>query len=348
MNTNHEVAEMLEVQTTTGLLAAVAKKIRKPKIAVPSSSDPIVELRTLVRQHYALTKTATANINMGRDKKNRETGETIACRLPVDAMVEVQGLSKILSKKASGLESAMLRELKKIPIYTLFLRHVFGVGPIVAAYLVSEIDIHRATKPSNLRRFCGLAVIDGRLEGRTGAPKSQGGTGTFNGTLRTRIFQAFGAMWKNAAKRSVAAPFGVSTKYLDIWRNYMSRIEHSERVQDRGLDKTGKWTGKILNGRDKVVSARGFAFSTGWHKAADVLIEDLYIVWRAIEGLPVWPSYYAAKLGYAHGGKIAVNAPVSLTVDEALALVGEVGSYPLRAPATDADLVLDDEQEAAE
>jgi hypothetical protein len=66
----------------------------------------------------------------------------------------------------------------------------------------------------------------------------------------------------------------------------------------------------------------GHAHSYGWHKAADILIEDLYIVWRTLAGMPVWPSYYAAKLGYEHGGKISVNAPKMLSLDEAKALVG--------------------------
>lgn len=48
-----------------------------------------------------------------------------------------------------------------------------------------------------------------------------------------------------------------------------------------------------------------------------------HIVWRTLEGLEVWPSYYAAKLGYEHGGKISVNAPRKLTVEEAIALVGD-------------------------
>lgn len=343
MNTNNQVTEMLEVQTGHGALAKTAKRLRRAKVATPSCEDPREELRHLVRQHVALTKVATANMNMGRDKTDRTTGDVIKCRLPADAMIEVQGLAKILTKKANGLESAMLRELRKIPIYTLFLKHVFGVGPIVAAYLVSEIDIQRATKPSNLRRFCGLAVINGRLEGSIA-----GQVNRFSKEMRKRIFQALCAMWKNAAKKSAAAPYGVTTKYLDVWRGYQQRIEHSDRVFDRGVDATGTWTGKLVNGQGKTVSARGFARSTGWHKAADVLVEDLYTMWRAIEGLPVWPSYYAAKLGYEHGGKISVNAPRMLSVEEAQAVVGVVGAVPLAQPLIVADVddtELDDESD---
>src|SRR6185312_12045486 len=195
--------------------------------------------------------------------------------LPEDVQAAFKELSKnVAKKKAKTLESAMLSELKKIPVYKLFLSKVYGLGPVVSAYLISEIDIHRAVKPSALRRFCGLAVINGRLERRTKGTKS-----AYSSEMRVRLYQAFGSMWKNAAKLKK------TTKYLDIW------INAKHRKMQLAVD------GKINNGV-REVSAKGYAHSYGWHKAADILIEDLYTVWRAIEGLEVWPSYYAAKLGY--------------------------------------------------
>jgi len=312
----NEVIDTLPRPPVQGALGKVA---RRRKRHVPSTSDPRAELQLLTKQHKAWTRKAVAIEAMASDRLNHETGETIKCDLPEDVREQMMAVSRGLAREAKSLETAMTRSLREIPIYDRFLRHVFGFGPVVCAYLVSEVDIRKAEKPSNLRRFCGLAVIDGRLERPTPGQKNG-----FSKEMRTRLYQAFSAMWKNAAKGD-----GCTTKYLDVWRNTIHRLEHSERVLDRGLDRDGKWTGRIVNGQGRKVSARGFAFSTGWHKAADVLLEDLYIVWRALEGLPVWPSYYAAKLGYEHGGKISVNAPRLLSVDEALAIVGEMGKRPV-------------------
>lgn len=295
---------------------------RKKGVPVPSDVDPRIELKRLVQQHKAWTRKAVAIQLMSSDRENRETKEIIPCDVPVDVRASMTAVSEALKREATRLESSMTRTLRGIPIYQRFLKNVFGCGPVVAAYLVADIDITKAEKISNLRRYCGLAVIDGHLERRSGAPKAIGGTGTFNAEVRTRLYQMFSAMWKNAAK------CGKTSKYMDVWRNYVHRIEHSERVINRGVDSAGKWTGKIVTGAGNTVSARGFAHSGGWHKAADVFIEDLYIVWRAIEGLPVWPSYYTAKLtaGYEHGGAVAkVIGPRMLTIDEALAVVGDPG-----------------------
>ena len=45
-----------------------------------------------------------------------------------------------------------------------------------------------------------------------------------------------------------------------------------------------------------------------------------------------WPDWYAAKLGYMHGGKIAVREPKMMTYDEAVAAVGDVGWRALPEP----------------
>ena len=58
------------------------KKKRPPYI--PSSDDPLVELRRLQREHRAITKRATGIANSAADRKNRTTGEVIPNDLPDD------------------------------------------------------------------------------------------------------------------------------------------------------------------------------------------------------------------------------------------------------------------------
>lgn len=306
---------------STKVIERAAKRAKSAADSTPSTEDARAELVRLVREHAACTKQAVSLHHQRSDRKSRETGDTIKCRLPETSRAALAVAEDAVKEDASKLEALMLRQLKRIPIFTHFLLKVYGCGPVVAAYLCADIDIHKATKPSNLRRFCGMAVIDGRLERRTAGVKS-----AYNANLRTRLFQMFSAMAKNAARKFTDRPIGTTSKYLDVWQGVKHRVLSSARVVD----------GRLLNGAGRSVSARGFAHSTGWHHAADVFLEDLYIVWRALECLPVWPSYYAAKLGYEHGGKICVNAPKTLTVDEALALVGDVGGRAATAPPPDA------------
>jgi hypothetical protein len=299
------------------------KKLRGKKSHV-AVHEPYEELRKLVLQHKALIHTSKAANQMTKDRTVRrdtpfaKKGDILKCRLPDDARQELETVAKNMKMRAASLARAMKSVLKEIPIYRLFLKNVFGLksGAVIAAYIVSEIDIRdrpdgRSLKPSMLRRFCGLAVIDGRLERKKAGQKNR-----YNAEMRMRLFQFCSSMWKNAAKVSEDRPYGTTSKYLEIWKNYKHRMQRSERydVATNMLLEFGK--------EDKVrKGARAVIHATGWHKAADVFIEDLYIVWRAIEGLPVWPDYHAAKLGYSHGGRICVNAPRMISVAEALQLV---------------------------
>lgn len=337
--TSEQVSSALNVETAKGAAGKIGRKLRVKKPPVPSQDEPRAELRRLVKEHKNFTRKATAIRSMASDKKNRETGEKIPCTLPKDRIAEVNAVAAAISADAKRLESAMLVELRKEPIYTDWLANVYGIGPVVAAYLVSEINVGdyndpvtgelRSRKPSQVKRFCGLAVIDGKLERPKAREKNH-----YSKEMRTRIYQAMSAMYKNAAwftvcsqhedekpkaqaKKEVKAafreatanclacqatsrPFGKTSKYLTLWADTVHREASAER---KGGFKKGMW------------------------KAASLLIEDLYIVWRALLGLPVWPSYYAAMLGYEHGGKISVNAPKLITFEEAVALVGDVGGH---------------------
>jgi hypothetical protein len=297
-------------------LKSVEKKLKPKTPDVPHHDDPRDELKRLVKLHNTHIKSSVALHHMGSDRTLHETGEVIPCLLPMDGIGgrnELLQMSENQKKAATKLESAMTRELKKLPVYNLFLKNVYGVGPVVAAYLCATINIRRAEKPSQLQRYCGLAVIDGHFERRSGGPKYDPkgnlteATGTFNQELRTRIFQAFSSMWRTKGTGS--------SKYIDIWEN--TRARDLLKANDKGK----------IESNGKEVSAKGHAFQKGWHVAAQLFAYDLYLVWRAIEGLPSWTTWYDWARGYEHGrGPLPrENAPRMLTVEQALEIVGYVG-----------------------
>lgn len=320
-----------EVRKILGIPVKV-KGVKVPRPKYVPWEEPIAELKELVLQHKALVRSAQSLRGQNSDRtslfekvgRNGEIlmrkGDVIPCRIPGDVAEAGLRLADFYQDRAKLLESMMSKNLRSIPVYTEFLDKVFGCGPVVAAYLITNIDFERAVKPSNLRRFCGMAVIDGKLERRT-----KGAKNAYNSELRMRLYQMFGAMWKNAAKVSVDAPAGKTCKYLTIWTDYKHRMAHSARVVE----------GKIVNGAGKTVSAKGFAHSTGWHKACDVFLEDLYIVGRTLAGLEVWPTYQTAKLGYGHGAKVSDGSPRLYTLEEALGIVGNVGGVPRSVPIED-------------
>lgn len=68
------------------------------------------------------------------------------------------------------LEKDLKVILQDFPIYTQFMEQIEGIGPAIAAIIISEIDIHKATYASSLHMYCGVDVVvdqDGFGEGRS-------------------------------------------------------------------------------------------------------------------------------------------------------------------------------------
>lgn len=347
MTTTIETTETTVTQQPKARRKRSLKAVTPKEPLVPTAESPKEHLRDLVRQHQAASKLKVATTLRITDRKMAD-GTVQKSLLPDDLIADIKrkrapgdqrepGILTIIQESLDGLERKMTAALKEVPIYKHFLKDVFGVGPVAASYLIAYVDIHRATKVSQLHRYCGMAVIDGRLERMTSKEVRK-----YNSALRVKLFSAFAAMWKNGARYTVcthhaelrpkssaksavkaefrrvtaacpdcqktANPYGQTCKYLDIWRG-----------KKHGYESTGRKGGH----------------KAGWHVAARVLLEDMYTVWRTLEGLDVWPSYYAAVRGHIHGGKVCVNRAEMLTLDEALALVGDVGGRPATAPVLD-------------
>jgi hypothetical protein len=316
---NTTIQSALDIHEEPKALAKVRRKA-KPKAAPPA--DPLAELRHLVNQHAAMTKAKVSLGHMSRDRKNHVTGEKIECRLPDVARAELDLVAKTFAKQTLVIVSGMKKALKTIPIWEHFLGPVLGCGPVTAAYIITKLSMGGVERKSSaIRKYCGMAVIDGRADRHR-----KGETGSFSTVMRTQLYlMAMQGMRMAAGKTS-------TSKYLNIWRDAKHRKLNSEQVVD----------GKI-NG----APANAYADAYGRRKMLDVFLEDLYIIWRTLDGLPVWPSYYAAKLGYEHGGKISVNAPKMLTLEEAKEIVGFVGAIPVERPLDLGEGADCEEEEAA-
>lgn len=367
-------------------LRALTKRAAPPV----EHDDPFDELRRLVKQHITTSRTAVGIGHMHRDRTNLETKETIPCRLPQAVRDDLKETEKRVRAGDAQLQSAMARQLGQIPIYTKWLRGVFGCGPVLAGMLLAEIRIDikerlgtGSTKPSAIACFCGVAPSKntGKQMRRTKGEKN-----AYHAGLKSAIFVGMGAMWKNAAKFTVCAehaeikaatpkaerktakwrdafreatlpcaacnkterPFGVTTKYLDVWRDAKFSLLSSPDFD--AVANTIVRTNVVTGERELRKGARGWIHKACMWKAAGVFLEDLYVAWRAIDGLPVWPDLYDMRRGFRHGGvKLLGSGPQSMTFEEAVDLIGDVGPRSLRTPvaAIEAADDIDEEDDEA-
>jgi len=191
------------------------------------------------------------------------------------------------------IEKRILKLLKNFPIYTGFLSEVKGVGPIVAGWIVSEIDIEKATTVSKIWQYAGLNPgfvqgikrkdTDGEVEFiRTETPvkgdrRTPGFVSPFNGRLRTVLcgILADGFIKANSPYRLL---------YYDP---YKERLTHETR---------------LINGEDMAWcdSKPARRHNAAKRYMIKMFLRDLYAVWRQLEGLPVRPPYSEEYLNKKH------------------------------------------------
>lgn len=175
--------------------------------------------------------------------------------------------------------------LKDYPIYNNFLAGTTGVGPAMAGVIISEIDITKAEYPSSIHKYAGLDVAkDGQGRSRRkehledseyvdadGVVQTKKGI-TFNPFLKTKLVGVLGSSFIKQSPDKC--------KYRKVYDDYKHRLENMDAHKEK---------------------SKGHRHNMAVRYMIKIFLIDLYNEWRALEGLPVAPTYTEAKLGKVHG-----------------------------------------------
>ena len=142
---------------------------------------------------------------------------------------------------------------------------VKGIGDTLAAMIVAMVDIEKADHVSNLWRYAGFAVgEDGKRERPTKGEKLH-----YNARLKTTLYNAGVSMIR------------CGSPYTEVY--YAAKEYYATKVDDKGKP----WTKAHID-----AAAR--------RKMIKVFLQNLWLVWRTISGLPVTEPYVQDKLGHNH------------------------------------------------
>jgi len=199
------------------------------------------------------------------------------------------------------LKKRIAREVAPHPFYNYWLESVTGVGPILGAQIISciqgqlhtpecivkraayyakktkvqrgvkrarrytcecpEVDIERFPTISSLRKYAGLAPVDGKI------PRPRAGERVTWSPLLKKV------LWK------------VGDSFVKKRKSYYRGIydEYKKYYVERD---TGKISLKQIDNRARL-------------KAKQRFIDDLWVKWRTMKGLPVTKPYAFAVLGHS-------------------------------------------------
>jgi len=179
------------------------------------------------------------------------------------------------------------KSLDEFSVWTKYLKKVKGIGPALAAIIISEIDIAKAKYPSSLWKYAGLDTVnteDGRNVGRSRKKESlvkkvyvnkegkeaERDSITFNPFLKTKLIGVAGSSFLRVGGKGI---------YAKIYNDYKNRLTH--RPDCAGLSKLH------IHNRSIRYMIKQF-------------LVDLHREWRRLEGFPPSVPYSEGKLGYNH------------------------------------------------
>jgi len=180
-----------------------------------------------------------------------------------------------LTDQEKGLFRDMKKEIERVDIWREFFADVKGVGPAMAGVMISEFDPHKGKYVSSFWAYAGLDVAeDGRARSRReghlreieyedadGNTKTRKGL-TFNPFLHDKLLGVLGPCLLRA-----------NGQYKEVYDNYKHRIESDGKGE-----------------------SDGHRHRMAIRYMVKMLVKDLYIAWRPLEGLPVHDPYAEAKL----------------------------------------------------
>lgn len=195
----------------------------------------------------------------------------------------------------------MTKTLEKIPIYNEFLKPEHGVGPALAAVLITYFDPNKARHISGFWKYAGLDVAeDGLARSRRKEHLIDREYTTREGKKATRLSTTYNPWLRMKLLGGLAPSFLRSASpRRKLYDDYRHRImTDPARIKITVTEWKKKYAAEE-NVRNLWPPAR-------IHRAAmrymvKQFLADFWLAWRKLEGLPVTPTYHEARRGYGHG-----------------------------------------------
>ena len=198
--------------------------------------------------------------------------------------------------------------LEEIPIYNAYLKDVVGVGPAMAGVLISYLDPHKARHASSFNKYAGLDVDKGSGRSRREEHLVERTYRAKNGEMKTRMGVTYNPFLKTKLMGVLGPSFlrAKSTKWRPVYDGRKHRITTNparikvtvvawKKLHKKGdVDLKPYWTpGRIHTDATRYMVKQ--------------FLQELWGVWRELEGLPVTKPYPEAKLGMPPHGQEAAE-----------------------------------------
>jgi len=202
--------------------------------------------------------TITQKARVQSENRLRAIGSKADTAPPEQFMARMKERCEELQNLEDKTAKELREEIKGYRIWNEYLIRVKGIGPIMAAKLICEIDIARASRVSNLWAFAGLGLRNGKIQRPTKGIKLD-----YSQRLKT-------------------------TCYL-VARSMIMQSSPYRRVYDSAKEFYKANRSDWFPIRQDMAARR---------KMVKMFLSHLWVKWREMEGLPVSKPYVHEKMGH--------------------------------------------------
>ena len=198
--------------------------------------------------------------------------------------------------------------LEKEPVWNLYLDNVPYIGPSLGGGLVSMGNVTRFETPSKLRKFAGLAVLDGKTQRHT-----KGETGGYNdvfkmlllGRIATQFIKSKGmkvpseylqdyVQEKEKLQRRSPQQIPVEDKVHivgDILSESVGSMKSGQRIYKTNYTKLVSESKKENRSSVLIQLSPGHIHAMASRKMMVLFLEDYWVISRQLLGYPTVPPY---------------------------------------------------------
>jgi hypothetical protein len=187
--------------------------------------------------------------------------------------------------------------LEEIPIYRDYLHAVTGIGPAMAGVLVAYFDPHRARHVSSFWKYAGLDVDKGSGRSRREEHLVDREYADRNGEIKTRLGVTYNPFLKTKLMGVLGPSFLRSgSEWREVYDGYKHRIV-SDPARKKVTVAEWKKAHKATDPDIRQLWTPGRIHTAATRYMVKMFLQELWVKWRTIEGLPVTQPYSEAKLG---------------------------------------------------
>lgn len=253
------------------------------------------KIKTIMRTMYDFQDMRVRMGNRLKKKKNGDNQKVIEeLNLDSESIPVIVDVWQDTEEAEKKLAKQLKEEIKEIPVYEIFLKNVKGIGPLIAAVIISEFDIHKANTVSKLWQYSGLNP--GQVKGTKSKGSKKDGTYETYKTEQTvkgdRLTAGYLSPFNIFLRTKLVGVLATSfikcgSPYREYYDNYKHRLENEKKTVEGGEKAWCEETKAHRNNAAKRYMIKMF-------------LKDLYVAWRTIEGLEVRAPYQEQYLNHKH------------------------------------------------